>query len=104
MTIQQKLQAISEHQTPLEMLESMGEVPPRGWQRMSHIEQLDHVSTRLLAASRTTTKHKEMKEEGILSSSQMERRRRREVYSTLGDLDVRPVTRGVFSRAYRKKK
>lgn len=64
---------------------------------MTPVEQLDHIATRLLADSRTTTSHTEMKEEGYLSESQEERRRAREIGITYLD-QVSSSTRGVFSR------
>lgn len=71
---------------------------------LSESAQLEHIASRILQNSRTTTSHNEMKEEGWLSPSQYQRRLNREVFSQYGSLDEIPATPGVFSRRYRKPK
>lgn len=74
---------------------------PRGWNKLTYEQKLDHIATRLIAEDRKgITSHKELKESGILSVSQYERRRKREVYSQLGDLDTVKVKEGQFSRVH----
>jgi len=75
---------------------------PKGWRSMNEPTRLDFIATRILAISRTTRSHTEMRREGVLSTSQMERRKRREVYSKFGSLDAIPIPRGQFSRKYRR--
>lgn len=80
---------------------------PKKFAGLSKAMQLDYVATRMIAQSRTTTKHTEMRAEGILSVSQFERRVSREVYSNYGTLNhpqAPEPTRGVFTRKHVMKK
>ncbi len=97
-----RLVAATRAQTPDGLLEDHGIVRPAGWSLLSYVEKLDFIGGRILADSRTTTSHTEMKDEGYLSVSQEERRRAREVYGS-ATFDEIPPQRGVFSRAYREK-
>ncbi len=76
---------------------------PRGWTSWTQVQKLDFIARRILADSRTTTSHTEMKAEGYLSASQYERRRKREVLGSLS-FDDAPPKRGVFSRKYNNPK
>lgn len=69
-------------------------------------QQLDFIATRIIAKSRTTTSHREMREEGILSVSQYERRLHREVYSNHGTLAIQTddMKNGIFGRVHVKKR
>lgn len=91
---------LSNKQAARELLDSYKIKPPKSWDKLSAIGQLDYIATRILAGSRTTTSHREMREEGILSVSQYERRLAREVYSSYGTLDGIPPERGVFGRRH----
>lgn len=83
--------------------EQVGEPPPKKWGIMSRSQRLDHIATRILAQSRTTTSFTEISDEGILSVSQYGRRRNREVFSKYGSLEDLPPTRGVFGRTHVKR-
>lgn len=73
---------------------------------MPRHHQLDFIATRIIAKSRTTTSHREMREEGILSVSQYERRLHREVYSNHGTLALQTdeMRNGIFGRVHVKKR
>lgn len=86
----------------LVLLEKYDIVPPKKFHKFSVSDQLDHIATRILAQSRTTRSHNEMKEEGILSKSQYDRRLNREVFSNYGSLETIEPQRGVFSRTHVK--
>lgn len=81
--------------------------PPKKFDVLPKVAQLDYIATRILAKSRTTTSHREMREEGILSVSQYERRLHREVYSnfgTLNNIQTVEMQQGVFGRVFPKSK
>lgn len=100
------------HKKPLcsevrELLSKFSIEPPKKFDLLPKSAQLDHIATRILADSRTTTSHTEMREEGILSVSQYERRLHKEVYSDYGTLNnilTDEIQAGVFGRAYVKMK
>lgn len=81
--------------------------PPKKFDLLPKVTQLDYIATRILAKSRTTTSHREMRDEGILSISQYERRLHREVYSnygTLNNIQTVEMQQGVFGRVFPKSK
>lgn len=80
---------------------------PSRFAGLSQSKQLDYLSTRIIAQSRTTTSINEMKESGILSVSQYERRVAKEVYSNYGTLNhimSDELKSGVFGRKYVNRK
>ena len=86
------------------LLEEHKIIVPKGFYELPENVQLEHIASRMLQNSRTTTSHNAMKEEGWLSPSQYQRRLNREVFSQYGSLDEIPTKPGVFSRRYRKPK